>query len=172
MIAAFALIITICLIALANYFIFLRFYGEPFVNRFTKAQEAFRERMIQANQEMEQRLKDKLEEGEEPTELIEFGEIWRKRVSIIKTLNSERARLDEHIRFLYFMLIFSLMHAALYIMFQRPFGVILGYEVSALTTGWGFTLLASSLLILYQIFFWQLELSLRKLEADIEKPAP
>jgi hypothetical protein len=66
LIAAYVLIVYICLIAVANRFIFSSFTGEKFQGRFSEATEGMREHMIQANREMESRLGSQIGGEEEP----------------------------------------------------------------------------------------------------------
>ena len=119
MIAAYALIAYICLTAVGNRLIFSSFTGEKFQKRVNAATEGMRQRMIQANKEMEARLGNMID-GEEPEELIEFGEIWKKRLQVINTLNAEREKMNGHIRFIYYILGFGLIHAALGVLHPLP----------------------------------------------------
>ena len=167
MIAAYALIVTICVIALANYFIFRSFYGEGFQNRFKEATERLRQRMIEANMEMERKMKERLAEGHEPDELIEFGEIWRKRLLVMKTLDAERETMDGHIKFINYVLFFSLLHAAINFVHPLPIMIVFGFQVYPHTLGWAFTFFAAVLLILYQMSYRKLDLSLRDVESEI-----
>jgi hypothetical protein len=128
LIAAYVLIAYICLTAVGNRFIFGSFTGEKFQERVNAATEGMRQRMIQANREMESRLGSRIE-GEEPEELIEFGEIWRKRLHVMKTLNAERERMNGHIRFVYYILGFGLIHAALGLLHPLPIFEAQGVKV-------------------------------------------
>lgn len=167
MIAAYALIVYICLIAVTNRFIFSSFTGEKFHGRFSEATEGMRERMIQANREMEGRLGSRIGGDEEPEELIEFGEIWRKRLQVIKTLDAERKKMNGHIRFIYYILVFGLIHAALELVYPLPVFEAQGIKVYPNTIGWGFALLAGVLLILYQMSYRKLDKALREVEAEL-----
>ncbi len=165
MIAAYALIVYICSVAVANRFIFRSFTGEKFQGRFSEATEGMRGRMIQANREMESRLGSQIG-GEEPEELIEFGEIWRKRLQVIKTLDAERRKMNGHIRFVYYILVFGLIHAALELIYPLPVFEAQGVKVYPNTIGWGFALFAGVLLILYQVSYRKLDMALREVEAE------
>lgn len=165
MIAAYALIVYICSVAVANRFIFRSFTGEKFQGRFSEATEGMRGRMIQANREMESRLGSQIG-GEEPEELIEFGEIWRKRLQVIKTLDAERRKMNGHIRFVYYILVFGLIHAALELIYPLPIFEAHGVKVYPNTIGWGFALFAGVLLILYQMSYRKLDRALREVEAE------
>ncbi len=170
MIAAYALIVYICLTAVGNRLIFGSFTGEGYQKRVNIATEGMRQRMIQANKEMEARLGSRIG-GEEPEELIEFGEIWRKRLQVINTLNAERERMNGHIRFIYYILGFGLIHAALGLVHPLPIFEAQGVNVYPVTIGWGFALFAGVLLILYQLSFRKLDRALREVEADLgEEP--
>jgi hypothetical protein len=166
LIAAYALIIYICLTAVANRFIFSSFTGDKFQGRFSEATEGMRERMIQANTEMGGRLGSQMDGDEE--ELIEFGEIWRKRLQVIKTLDAERKKMNGHIRFVYYILVFGLIHAALGLVYPLPVFEAQGVKVYPNTIGWGFALFAGVLLILYQMSFRKLATALREVEADLD----
>jgi len=170
LIDAYALMITTVLVALANQYIFRSFYGTDFRDRFTMAQGSLRERMLQANREMEEKLRGSIESGEEPAELVQFGELWRKRLAVLNTLNAERERMDGHIRFIYYMLIFGLMHAALHFIYPETLMELAGFSVKPATMGWGFTLFASTLLILYHVFYRRLDASLRETERGLLSP--
>jgi len=167
LIAAYALIVYICLTAVANRFIFSSFTGDKFQGRFSEATEGMRERMIQANMEMEGRLDGQMDGDEEPDELIEFGEIWRKRLQVIKTLDAERKKMNGHIRFVYYILVFGLIHAALDLVYPLPVFEAQGVEVYPHTIGWGFALFAGVLLILYQMSYRNLNKALREVEAEL-----
>jgi len=167
---AYALMITTLLVALANNYIFRAFYGAEFRDRFTEAKRRLKERMLEANREMEERLRVSIDSGEEPEELVQFGELWRKRLAVLNTLNAEREKMDGHVRFVYFMLIFGLMHAALHFVYPGTLIVLAGFNVKPVTIGWGFTLFASALLILYHIFYRRLDLSLRETEMGLMNP--
>lgn len=167
MIAAYALIVYICLIAVANRFIFSSFTGEKFQGRFSEATEGMRGRMIQANREIESRLGSRIGGEEEPDELIEFGEIWRKRLQVIKTLDVERKKMNGHIRFIYYILVFGLIHAALEFVYPLPVFEAQGIKVYPNTIGWGFALFAGVLLVIYQMSYRKLDKALREVEVDL-----
>jgi len=164
LIASYSLIVYICLSAVANRFIFSSFTGEKFQGRFSEATEGIRERMIQANREMESQLGSRIGGDEEPDELIEFGEIWRKRLQVIKTLDAERKKMNGHIRFIYYILVFGLIHAALELVYPLPVFEAQGIKVYPNTIGWGFALFAGVLLILYQMSYRKLDKALREVE--------
>ena len=166
MIAAYALIVYICLTAAGNRLIFSSFTGERFQDRFREATEGMRQRMIQANREMEARLGGSIG-GEEPEELVEFGEIWRRRLQVIKTLDAERMKMKGHIRFIYYILGFGLVHAALALVHPLPLFEAQGVKVYPVTICWGFALFAGVLLVLYQLSFRRLGRALRGVEADL-----
>ncbi|MBN2336247.1 hypothetical protein JXL21_11860 [Candidatus Bathyarchaeota archaeon] len=161
------MIVTICVIALANYFIFGSFYGDGFQDRFKEATEGLRQRMIEANMEMQRKMQERLAEGHEPDELVEFGEIWRKRLQVIKTLDAEREKMDGHIKFVNYVLVFGLMHAAIDFVHPLPIMIVAGFQVYPHTLGWAFTFFAAILLILYQMSYRRLDLSLRDVESEI-----
>jgi hypothetical protein len=169
LIAAYALIAYICLTAVGNRLIFGSFTGEKFQERINAATEGMRQRMIQANSEIEERLRNRIEGDEEPEELIEFGEIWRKRLQVINTLNAEREKMNGHIRFVYYILVFGLIHAALGLVHPLPIFETQGVKVYPVTIGWGFALFAGVLLILYQLSFRKLDWALREAEVDLDE---
>ncbi len=170
MIAAYALIAYICLTAVGNRLILGSFIGGKFQDRFTAATEGMRQRMIQANKEMEARLGNRIGD-EEPEELIEFGEIWRKRLQVIKTLDAEREKMEGHIRFVYYILGFGLIHAALGLIHPLPLFEAQGVKIYSVTIGWGFALFAGILLIMYQLSFRRLDRALREVEGELgEEP--
>jgi hypothetical protein len=123
--------------------------------------------MLKANREIEEKFRGSIEAGEEPTEVIQFGDLWRKRLAVLNTLNAEREKMDGHIMFIYYMLIFGLLNAFLYFVYPKALAVAAGLSVTAATIGWGFTLFASALLILYQMSFRRLDLSLRETERGL-----
>ena len=166
MIAAYALIVYICLIAVANRFIFTSFTGEKFQGRFSEATEGMREHMIQANREIESRLGSQIGGEEEPDELIEFGEIWRKRLQVIKTLDAERKKMNGHIKFIYYILVFGLIHATLELVYPLLVFEAQGFKVYPNTIGWGFALFAGVLLVMYQMSYRKLDKALREVEVD------
>ena len=167
MIAAYALIFYICLVAVANRHFFRSFTGERYQGRFRIAAEGMRERMFHANKEMDARLGSRIGGGEESEELIEFGEIWRKRLQVIKTLDTERNKMNGHIKFVYYILVFGLIHAALELVHPLPVFEAQGVKVYPHTMGWGFALFAGALLILYQMSYRNLDKALRGVEAEL-----
>ena len=167
MIATYALIFYICLVAVANRHFFRYFTEESYQGRFRIAAEGMKERMFHANKEMEARLGSRIGGGEEPEELIEFGEIWRKRLQVIKTLDAERDKMNGHIRFVYYILVFGLIHAILELVHPLPIFEAQGVKVYPHTLGWGFALFAGALLILYQRSFHMLDKALSEAEAEL-----
>lgn len=170
MIAAYALIVYILLTAAGNRLIFGSYTGAKYQDRFRETTEGMKQRMIQANKEMEARLGGMIGGGE-PEELVEFGEIWRRRLQVIKTLDAEREKMNGHIRFIYYVLGFGLIHAALGLVYPLPLFEAKGVKIYPVTIGWGFALFAGVLLILYQQSFRRLDLALRETEAELgEEP--
>ncbi len=160
----------ICLTAVGNRLIFSSFTGEKFQKRVNTATEGMRQRMIQANRDMEARLGSRIGD-EEPEELLEFGEIWKKRLQVINTLKAEREKMKGHINFIYYILVFGLIHAALGLLHPLPIFEAQGVKVYPVTIGWGFALFAGVLLILYQLSFRKLNWTLREVEAELgEEP--
>ena len=170
MIDAYALTITTVLVALANHYVFRSFYGAEFRGRFTTAREGLRERMLRANREMEVRLRDRVESGEEPEELIQFGELWKKRIAVLNTLNAERMRMDGHVRFIYYLLIFGLVHAAMHFLYPVALLEVAGFGIKPAMVGWVFTLFASVLLAIYNMSYRRLDASLKETERGLLVP--
>ena len=164
---AYALPAALVLVGLTNHAVFRSFYGKEFRGRFARAQAGLKERMIQANREMEERFRGSIEAGEEPAEVIQFGELWRKRLAVLNTLNAERERMDGHVVFIYYMLIFGLLNSFLYFIYPQTLAAAAGLSVTAATIGWGFTLFTSAMLILYQVSFKRLDMSLRETERNL-----
>jgi len=164
---AYALPAALVLVGLTNHAVFRSFYGKEFRGRFARAQAGLKERMLQANREMEERFRGSIEAGEEPTEVIQFGELWRKRLAVLNTLNAERERMDGHVVFIYYMLIFGLLNSFLYFIYPQALAAAAGLSVTAATIGWGFTLFTFAMLILYQVSFRRLDMSLRETERSL-----
>ena len=167
----YALPATIMLVGLTNHAVFRSFYGEEFRGRFARAQAGLRERMLQANREMEERHRASIAAGEEPRELVEFGELWRKRLAVLNTLNAERKRMDGHVVFIYYMLMLGLLNSFLYFVYPGALAEVVGLTVTAATIGWGFILFTSALLVLYQLFYRRLAASLGATEKGLQ-PQP
>jgi len=168
---AYALPATIVLMGLANHVVFRSFYGEDFRGRFARAQGGLRERMLRANSEMEERHRASIEAGEEPRELVEFGELWRKRLAVLNTLNAERERMDGHVVFIYYMLMLGLLNSFLFFVYPGALTDVAGVTVTAATIGWGFILFTSALLVLYQLSYRRLAASLGETERGLQ-PQP
>lgn len=66
MLIAYISIPVICLLAFTNFFIFKSFNGLEFQSRFVAVQEVFRNRLIEAKERMEKKLRNQLIRGEEP----------------------------------------------------------------------------------------------------------
>jgi len=167
---AYALPAALVLVGLTNHAVFRSFYGKEFRGRFARAQAGLKERMLQANREMEERFRGSIEAGEEPTEVIQFGELWRKRLAVLNTLNAERERMDGHVVFIYYMLMLGLLNSFLFFVYPGALAEVAGLTVTAATVGWAFTFFTSGMLVLYQFSYRRLAASLGKAEASLQAP--
>jgi len=75
--------------------------------------------------------------------------------------------MNGHIRFIYYILVFGLIHAALELVYPLPVFEAQGVKVYPNTIGWGFALFAGVLLVLYQMSYRKLDKALRGVEADL-----
>jgi hypothetical protein len=166
----YALPATIVLVGLTNHALFRSFYGKEFRGRFSRAQASIREMMLQSNKEMEEKHKSSIEVGEEPRELVEFGELWRKRLAVMNTLNAELKRMDGHVVFIYYMLMLGLLNSFLFFVYPGALAEVAGLTVTAATVGWAFTFFTSGMLVLYQFSYRRLAASLGKAEASLQVP--
>jgi len=167
---AYLLPATIVLVGLTNHAVFRSFYGAEFRGRFAKAQAGLRERMLQTNKEMEEKHRASIAAGEEPQELVEFGELWRKRLAVLNTLNAELKRMDGHVVFIYYMLMLGLLNSFLFFVYPGALAEVAGLTVTAATIGWAFTFFTSGMLVMYQLSYRRLAASLKKTEASLQAP--
>jgi hypothetical protein len=119
---------------------------------------------------MEEKHRSSIEAGEEPRELVEFGELWRKRLAVMNTLNAELKRMDGHVVFIYYMLMLGLLNSFLFFVYPGALAEVAGLTVTAATVGWAFTFFTSGMLVLYQFSYRRLAASLGKAEASLQVP--
>lgn len=162
LIQVYVLIATVCVVCLLNYYMFCSFYTE-FDKRFRSTMEEVKRRMIEANMEMEELFKDMILKGEEPKELVEFGEAWRDRLQALHGLEGERDKMNGHIMFLYYLLVFGLVFAVFGLLNPGPIMILLDRAIHLHFFGWIFTILAGVLLVLN--YRWYLKL-VESLEAN------
>jgi hypothetical protein len=77
--------------------------------------------------------------------------------------------MNGHIRFIYYILGFGLIHATLGLVHPLPIFEAQGVKVYPVTLGWGFALFAGVLLILYQLSFRKLDQALREAEVELSE---
>lgn len=167
MISVYALIIIFNLASILNYFLFRSFYGYEFNVRYQSVLEGIKNKMIQANNEMEEKIGEKIKKGEEPEDLIKFGEIWRNRLNTLKNLDKEREKMKGHIKFVYFLLVFSLIFSILDITYGAFITDILGRKLSFNTIGWLLTLTACFFIFLHQNFYRKIMMNLNESELEL-----
>jgi len=147
LIQVYTLIATVCVVCLLNYYAFRSFYTE-FDERFRSTIEIVKQRMIEANREIEERFKDRIMKGEEPKDLVEFGEAWRERLQALHQMKGERDMMNDHIMFLYYILVFSLAFAVFDLLNPGPIMILLNTTIYLHFFGWIFNILACILLAL------------------------
>lgn len=135
----YALMATVCFVSLLNYFMFRSFYNE-FDTRFKFTIDAVKEKMMRANKEMEELLKERIMDGEEPHELVEFGKVWRKKLQVLHGMEEERNAMNGHIMFQYYLLVFGLAFAVYDLLNPWPVMMLFGKSVHLYFLGWIFTL--------------------------------
>ncbi len=140
LIQVYALMATVCIVCLLNYFMFRSFYNE-FDERYRFTIDAVKKKMMQINKEMEELLKERMLDGEEPHELIEFGRVWRKKLHELHGLEEERNTMDGHIVFQYYLLMFGLAFAVYDLLNPWPVMMLFGKSVHLYFLGWIFTLI-------------------------------
>jgi len=157
LIQVYALIATVCVVCLLNYYTFRSFYTE-FDERFRSTMEGVKQRMMEANREMEELFKDMIMKGEEPKDLVEFGEAWRDRLQVLHELEEERDKMNGHIMFLYYLLVFGLVFAVFDLLNPGPIMILLNRAIHLHFFGWIFTILAGVLLVLnYRVYLKLIE---------------
>ena len=157
LIQVYALIATVCFVCLLNYYTFHSFYTE-FDERFRSTMEGVKQRMMEANREMEELFKDMIMKGEEPKDLVEFGEAWRDRLQVLHELEEERDNMNGHIMFLYYLLVFGLVFAVFDLLNPGPIMILLNRAIHLHFFGWIFTILAGVLLVLnYRVYLKLIE---------------
>ena len=166
LIQVYALIVTVCVVCLLNYYMFCSFYTE-FDRRFRSTLEEVRGRMMEVNWEMEELFKDLILRGEEPRELVEFGEAWRDGLKALRGLEGERDKMNGHIMFLYYLLVFGLVFGVLDLLSPGPIMVLLDRAIHLYFFGWFFTGLAGVLLVLNHRWYLRLEASLEANQAVV-----
>ena len=123
--------------------------------------------MLQANKEMEDKIKDSIYQGEEPEDLITFGQMWKNRLQLLKSLDKERENMKGHIKFVFFLLIFGLIFSILNVIYGSYVTKLLGSKLSFNTVGWLLTLTAFLFMFLYQNFFRKLLIKLNESEQEL-----
>ena len=160
LIQVYALIATVCVVCLLNYYMFSSFYTE-FDKRFRSTLEEVKMRMMEANREMEELFKDVIMKGEEPKEIVEFGEAWRDRLQALHGLGRDRDKMNDHIMFLYYLLVFGLVFAVFDLLNPGPIMILLNSAIHLHFLGWIFIILAGVLLALNYRAYLKLEESLK-----------
>ena len=168
LIQVYALITTVCVVCLLNYYMFRSFYTE-FDDRFRSTLEVVKQRMMEANGEMEAQLRDRVIEGEEPQNLLDFGKAWREKLQKLRELEEEKEGMNGHIVFLYYLLVFSLVFAVFNLLNPGPVIQIFGTAIHLCFFGWVFTVMAGVLLILNQRAYLKLNSSLKENQTVIIK---
>jgi hypothetical protein len=152
LIQVYALIATVCFVCLLNYYTFRSFYTE-FDERFRSTMGGVKQMMMEANREMEELFKDMIMKGEEPQDLVDFGEAWRDRLQALHELEEERDKMNSHIMFLYYLLVFGLVFAVFDLLNPGPIMILLYRAIHLHFFGWIFTILAGVLLVLnYRVY--------------------
>ena len=164
----YALIATVCVVCLLNYFMFRSFFTE-FEERYRTTIEIVKQRMIEANTKMEALLKERILDGEEPHELVEFGEVWRNKLQALHGLEEERNKMNGHIMFQYYLLVFGLVFAVYDLLNPWPIMTLLGNDVHLHFLGWIFTMIAGVFLILNRRAYIKLINTLKKNQTIVSK---
>ena len=141
LIQVYALIVTICVVCLLNYYMFRSFYTE-FDNRFR---------------------------SKEPQNLMDFGKAWRERLQKLRELGEEKEEMNGHIMFLYYLLVFSLVFAVFNLLNPGPVIQLFGTAIHLYSFVWVFTIMAGVLLILNQRAYLKLIGSLKENQTVIIK---
>ena len=168
MIQIYALIATVCVVCLLNYYTFRSFYT-TFDERFRSTMEEVKQKMMEANREMEELLKNRIVNGDEPCELLEFGAAWRVRLQALHKLEEEREKMSGHIMFLYYLLVFGLVFAVFDLLNPEPVMVLLNRSIHIHFFGWIFTILAGVILVLNYGGYCKLAESLKATQTVIIK---
>ena len=128
-----------------------------------------KQRMIEANSEMEKLFKNRIIDGEEPIELVEFGEVWRNKLNILHGLENKRNKMNGHIMFQYYLLIFSIFFVLYDFMYPGPVMILHDNAIHLYLCGWILTLIAVMFLILNYRRYHDLDKALKENKKDVVK---
>ena len=137
MIRAFLLLITLNLVCISSYFTYNRMDS-----RLNSSEENIRREMIEANQEMELKIQNKIHEGKEPDELIKFRESWLLRLQDIKSIRLEKKSIEKSLLSIIIPLFLSFKFAVIEFFYVDEIAVINGFNIYTSHVGWVFLLIA------------------------------
>lgn len=142
MIRAFLLLIALNTVCIGSYLIYIRMD-----NRINSSEESIKREMIEANQEMEKTLKNKILNGGEPDELISFRESWLLRIQDIKFLRNQKKHIENSLLSIIIPLLLSFKFALIEFFYMDKIAYWNGYFIYPSHIGWIFLLIASFTII-------------------------
>ena len=137
MIRAFLLLITVNVVCIVSYFIYNRMDS-----RFDSSEMSIKREMIEANREIENRLREEILEGREPDELITFRESWMTRLGEIKALGAEKKDIEKNFVSIIIPLSLSFKFALIEFLYSYPLAVFNGFTIYTCHVGWVFLMIA------------------------------
>jgi len=143
MIRAFLLLIALNVVCMVSYFTYNRMDS-----RFNSSEEGIKREMIEANQVMERKFKDKILDGQEPDGLIEFRESWLLRLQDIKSLGIEKRGIEKSFTSIIIPLFLSFKFAVIEFFYVDAIAVLYGYNIYTSHIGWVFLLIACVTIVL------------------------
>jgi hypothetical protein len=137
MIRAFLLLITLNVVCMVSYFTYNRMDS-----RLNSSEEIIKREMIEANQEMEKKLQNKIHDGREPDELIKFRESWLLRLQDIKSLRLEKKSIEKSLLSIIIPLFLSFKFAVIEFFYVDEISTWNGFKIYTSHVGWVFLLMA------------------------------
>ena len=136
MIRAFLLLITQNVVCMVSYFTYNRMDS-----RFNSSEESIKREMIEANHEMERKIKNKIHEGQEPDELVKFRASWLVRLQDIKSLGVEKKGIEKSFISIIVPLFLSFKFAVIDFFYLDAIAVFNGFNIYTSHIGWVFLLI-------------------------------
>lgn len=143
MIRAFLLLITLNVVCMVSYFTYNRMDS-----RLDSSEETIKREMIEANHEMERKLKNEINDGREPDDLIKFRESWLLRLQDIKSLRTEKKGSEKSFISIIIPLLLSFKFAVIDFFYADAIADLNGFNIYTSQIGWVFLLMACITIVL------------------------
>ena len=137
MFRAFLLLITLSVVCMGSYFTYSRMDS-----KFYASEESIKQEMIKASHEMERKIKNEIQEGREPEELVQFRESWLERLQEINSLGNEKKGIERSFMSIIIPVILSFKFAMIEFFYVDEIAAFNGIYIYTSHIGWVFLLIA------------------------------